>query len=88
VVGGGGDAVDGGGAVLPAGQQAGRSRRRPHRDREAHWFPDHPLNGQDRLFNVLPPAAQQMLTCKLARPSGNMEPDAKVAIFNIVVTNG
>jgi protocatechuate 3,4-dioxygenase beta subunit len=60
------------------------------RDRQIRqmWFPDHPLNGQDRLFNVLRPGAQQMLTCKLARPSGNMEPDAKVAIFNIVVTNG
>jgi protocatechuate 3,4-dioxygenase beta subunit len=52
------------------------------------WFPDHPLNAQDRLFNVLRPAAQQMLTCKLEAATGNTEPDAKIALFNIILTNG
>jgi protocatechuate 3,4-dioxygenase, beta subunit len=52
------------------------------------WFPDDPLNGQDRLFNNLRPAAQQMLTAKIQPPTGNQEPDSKVALFNIIVTNG
>jgi protocatechuate 3,4-dioxygenase beta subunit len=52
------------------------------------WFPDDPLNGQDRLFNVLRPAAQQMLTAKIQPPTANMEPDSKIALFNIIVTNG
>jgi hypothetical protein len=52
------------------------------------WFPDDPLNGQDRLFNVLRPAAQQMLTAKIQPPTGNQEPDSKIALFNIIVTNG
>lgn len=52
------------------------------------WFPDDPLNGQDRLFNVLRPAAQQMLTAKIQPPTANLEPDSKIALFNIIVTNG
>ena len=52
------------------------------------WFPDDPLNGQDRLFNTLRPAAQQMLTAKILPPTANMEPDSKIALFNMIVTNG
>jgi protocatechuate 3,4-dioxygenase beta subunit len=52
------------------------------------WFPDDPLNGQDRLFNTLRPAAQQMLTAKLLPPTANLEPESKIALFNIIVTNG
>ena len=29
-----------------------------------------------------------MLTCKLEPAAGNMGPDSKIALFNIVVTNG
>ena len=52
------------------------------------WFPDEPLNAQDRLFDRLSPAARQKLTCKIEAPAGSMEPDSKVALFNIVLTNG
>ena len=52
------------------------------------WFPDEPLNAQDRLFNGLSPAARKMLTCKIEAPTGNIEPDSKIALFNIILTNG
>jgi len=52
------------------------------------WFPDHPLNAQDRLLTNLPPPARQKVTGKIAAPSGSMEPDAKIALFDIVVPNG
>jgi len=52
------------------------------------WFPDEPLNAQDRLLNGLSPAAQKMLTCKIEAPTGNIEPDSKIALFNIILTNG
>ena len=52
------------------------------------WFPDEPLNAQDRLFNRLSPAARQKLTCKIEAPTGNIEPDSKIALFNIILTNG
>lgn len=52
------------------------------------WFPDEPLNGQDRLFNVLRPAQQSMLTCKLEASTGNLQPNSKTAVFNIIMPNG
>jgi protocatechuate 3,4-dioxygenase beta subunit len=52
------------------------------------WFPDQPLNGQDRLYTVLQPSAQKMVTCQLHEATGNMEPGATVALFSIVVANG
>jgi len=52
------------------------------------WFPGDPLNTQDRLLARLSPAAQAMVTGKIEAPSSNMEPDAKIAVFNIVLTNG
>ncbi len=52
------------------------------------WFPDQPLNGQDRLYTVLNPSAQKMVTCRLQGAAGNLEPEASVALFNIVVANG
>jgi protocatechuate 3,4-dioxygenase beta subunit len=52
------------------------------------WFPDEPLNAQDRLFNGLRPAAQKMLTGKIEPPTGAMEPDSKIALFNVIITNG
>jgi protocatechuate 3,4-dioxygenase beta subunit len=52
------------------------------------WFPDDPLNGQDRMFTGLPPAARQKLTCKIEAPTGQLEPDSKIAVFSIVVPNG
>ncbi len=52
------------------------------------WFPQEPLNGQDRLFTMLAPAAQRMLTAKVEPASGNLEPGSHVAIFNIIVPNG
>ncbi len=52
------------------------------------WFPDDPLNGQDRMFTVLPPGARQKLTCKIEAPTGPLEPDSKIAVFSIVVPNG
>jgi protocatechuate 3,4-dioxygenase beta subunit len=52
------------------------------------WFPDEPLNGQDRLFNVLPPPARQMLTAKMQPPTNELEPDATLAVFNVIVPNG
>ncbi len=52
------------------------------------WFPDEPLNAQDRLLNGLSPAAQKMLTCKIEAPTRNIEPDSKIALFNIILTNG
>src|SRR5437667_4725776 len=52
------------------------------------WFPDEPLNAQDRLFNGLRPAAQQMLTGKIEPPTGAMEPDSKVALVDRIGPNG
>jgi protocatechuate 3,4-dioxygenase, beta subunit len=52
------------------------------------WFPDHPLNAQDRLFINYPLAARKMLTCKIEAPTENMEPDAKIALFNVILPNG
>jgi protocatechuate 3,4-dioxygenase, beta subunit len=52
------------------------------------WFPDQPLNGQDRLYTVLKASAQKMVTCQLQGAAGNLEPEANVALFNIVVANG
>jgi len=52
------------------------------------WFPDHPLNAQDRLFTNLPPAARRMVTGKIEASSRNIEPEAKIALFNIIVPNG
>lgn len=52
------------------------------------WFPDHPLNAQDRLFTNLPSPGRQKVTGKIEPPSGSMEPDAKIALFNIIVPNG
>lgn len=52
------------------------------------WFPDHPLNAQDRLFINYPTAARKMLTCKIETQTGNMESDAKIALFNVILPNG
>ena len=52
------------------------------------WFPDHPLNSQDRLFLNLPAGARPMVTAKLTSSSAEIEPDAKIAVFNIIVANG
>lgn len=52
------------------------------------WFPDQKLNEQDRLFMRFPPIAREMMTCKIEAGSGSMEPDSKVALFNIVIPNG
>lgn len=52
------------------------------------WFPDQPLNGQDRLYTVLQPSAQKMVTCQLQRATGSLESEASVALFSIVVANG
>ena len=41
-----------------------------------------------RLFNGLSPAARKMLTCKIEAPTGNIEPDSKIALFNVILTNG
>jgi protocatechuate 3,4-dioxygenase, beta subunit len=60
------------------------------RDRQTTqmWFPDHPLNAQDRLFINYPTAARKMLTCKIETPTENMEADAKIALFNVILPNG
>jgi len=52
------------------------------------WFPDEPLNAQDRLLRGLSPAAQKKLTCTIEAPTGNMEPNSKIALFDIILTNG
>lgn len=52
------------------------------------WFPDQPLNGQDRLYTALRPSAQKMVTCQLQEATGNLEPGASVALFSMVVANG
>lgn len=52
------------------------------------WFPDQPLNGQDRLYTALQASAQKMVTCQLQGATGNLEPGASVALFSIVVANG
>lgn len=52
------------------------------------WFPGDPLNTQDRLFTILRPAAQQMVTARLESPTANLEPDSTLAVFNIIVPNG
>jgi protocatechuate 3,4-dioxygenase beta subunit len=52
------------------------------------WFPGDPLNPQDRLYTILRPAAQQMVTARMESPTANLEPESTLAIFNIVVPNG
>jgi protocatechuate 3,4-dioxygenase beta subunit len=52
------------------------------------WFPGEPLNSQDQLFTVLSPRGQQKVTCKLEGPTAGMEPDAQIALWDIVIPNG
>jgi protocatechuate 3,4-dioxygenase, beta subunit len=52
------------------------------------WFPGDPLNAQDRLFTILRPPAQQMVTARIELPTTDVEPDSVIAVFNIVVPNG
>lgn len=52
------------------------------------WFPDHPLNGQDRLLMNLGPAERARLIARLEAPSPDMEPGSRAARFDIVLTNG
>jgi len=52
------------------------------------WFPDDPLNAQDRLFTILRPPAQRMVTARLEAPTADLEPESLIAVFNIVVPNG
>jgi protocatechuate 3,4-dioxygenase, beta subunit len=52
------------------------------------WFPGDPLNAQDRLFTILRPPAQKMVTARMESPAANMEPESAIAVFNIVVPNG
>jgi protocatechuate 3,4-dioxygenase beta subunit len=52
------------------------------------WFPDDPLNSQDRFLNFYPPAAREVLTCKIEPPTGGMEPDAKIARHYFILANG
>ncbi|PYM18954.1 MAG: protocatechuate 3,4-dioxygenase [Candidatus Rokuibacteriota bacterium] len=52
------------------------------------WFPGELLNSQDQLFTVLSPRAQQKVTCKLEAPTGSMEPESQIALWDIVIPNG
>jgi protocatechuate 3,4-dioxygenase, beta subunit len=52
------------------------------------WFPGDPLNAQDRLFTILRPPAQNMVTARLESPTADLEPESLIAVFNIVVPNG
>ena len=60
------------------------------RDRQTTqmWFPDHPLNGQDRLFSGLPQAAKEKLTCRIEQARSAMEVGSKIALFDIIIPNG
>lgn len=52
------------------------------------WFPDHPLNGQDRLLMNVGPAERGRLIARLAGALPDMEREAVVARFDIVLANG
>jgi hypothetical protein len=52
------------------------------------WFPDDPLNAQDRLFTNLRTPAQKMVTARIESPTKDLEPESLIAVFNIVVPNG
>jgi protocatechuate 3,4-dioxygenase beta subunit len=52
------------------------------------WFPGDPLNAQDRLFTILRPPAQNMVTARIESPTAELEPESRIAVFNIVVPNG
>jgi len=61
-----------------------------HHDRHVTqmWFPDHPLNAQDRLLMNLGSEERARLTARLQRPSSRQEARSRVARFDIVLTNG
>jgi|SRR5581483_3176170 len=52
------------------------------------WFPDHPLNAQDRLLANLGVPERARLTAQLQRPSFRTDARSRVARFDIVLTNG
>jgi protocatechuate 3,4-dioxygenase beta subunit len=52
------------------------------------WFPDHPLNQQDRLLMNLGPGERARLIARLEQPSSGIEPGSRVARFDIVLANG
>jgi protocatechuate 3,4-dioxygenase beta subunit len=52
------------------------------------WFPDDPLNGQDRLLQNIHPDARAMVTCKLQPATSGMPEGSSVALFNVILTNG
>ena len=52
------------------------------------WFPDHPLNSQDRLLMVMAPRERARLIARLEGPSSGMESGSTVARFDVVLANG
>ena len=52
------------------------------------WFPDHPANPQDRLLTSVDCSLRGRLIARLEGASPEMEADACVARFNIVLPNG
>lgn len=85
--------------IFPSGYPVVRGwNRAPHihflitgrRDRHVTqmWFPDHPLNRQDRLLMNFGKKERARLIGRLEGPSPNMEAESRVARFDIVLTNG
>jgi protocatechuate 3,4-dioxygenase beta subunit len=52
------------------------------------WFPDHPLNGQDRLFMNMGTAERARLIARLEPPWPAKGTGRRVARFDIVLANG
>ena len=45
-------------------------------------------NARVVVFTVLSPRGQQKVTCKLEGPTGAMEPESQIALWDVVIPNG
>jgi hypothetical protein len=52
------------------------------------FFPDEPLNAQDAPFKALNAASQELMTTKILPPTKDLEADALIAHWDIVLING
>ncbi|MFL6695214.1 MAG: protocatechuate 3,4-dioxygenase subunit beta [Ramlibacter sp.] len=52
------------------------------------WFPDEPLNAQDRLLLLLAPTERERVIARMKEPTRDMPADARCAVFDIVLPNG
>jgi protocatechuate 3,4-dioxygenase beta subunit len=83
--------------IKPAAYPAGRNLRPPHihfdvtgkytRLTTQMYFPGEPLNEKDQIFRESG-ASRELLIAKILPPGKDQEPESKVAIWDLVLSNG